>query len=616
MRELFSLPTSGELSLDRYTLEFLADALPHQIWMADARGHIFFWNQKWYASNGLLINKSKGLDWEQIVHPEDYPAMRQTWQNALVQGQDLLTEARLHTSEGNYRWQEIRGSVRRDIEGTILLWVGTVTESEERKQEELTLKAREENFHLFTELLPQLAWVTRSDGFVEYCNQRYYDYTHARPEQILGYAWRQLLHPEDYARVIATRHLSLAQGNLYDIEYRLRDCQAGTYRWFLTRGIPVYGDSNQIIKWFGTSTDIEEQKQIEENLRRSQERVHALMESAIIGIAVAEGQTIVEMNDALLQLTGYTREEVEQRSLNTSTIMFPEYTSRDQQALQELATNKQITPYETTYVCKDGSLLPALVGVVALPHDPQQTIAFVLDNSDRKELEQRKDDFMSMASHEFKTPLTVLRMQIQLLQKQRARGEAHNITPALAKMGSQVARLTKLTEELLDVSKIAAGKMTYAREQVDISKLLHELADTLHQMYPTHTILVHNAAPVTLIGDKDRLEQVFINLLSNAIKYSPEANSVEVDLHPSLETLTINVRDHGIGIPRAQREKIFERFYRAIASEQKALTGLGMGLYISAEIIKRHGGTIRVKSELKKGSTFSVTLPLVMPQES
>jgi signal transduction histidine kinase len=132
----------------------------------------------------------------------------------------------------------------------------------------------------------------------------------------------------------------------------------------------------------------------------------------------------------------------------------------------------------------------------------------------------------------------------------------------------------------------------------------------MHQVYPTHTIVVHGTATTSLVGDKDRLGQVFINLLSNAIKYSPGADTVEVEIHSSAEAITISVRDYGIGIPQDQHEHIFERFYRAVDPSTQAFSGLGIGLYLVAEIIKHHGGMITVESALGKGSTFQVALPL------
>jgi signal transduction histidine kinase len=122
--------------------------------------------------------------------------------------------------------------------------------------------------------------------------------------------------------------------------------------------------------------------------------------------------------------------------------------------------------------------------------------------------------------------------------------------------------------------------------------------------------VVRGAATTSLVGDPDRLGQVFSNLLSNAIKYSPLADTVEVDIHSSAEAITICVHDHGIGIPQDQREKIFERFYRVVDPSTNAIPGLGIGLYLVAEIIKHYGGTITVESAMGKGSTFHVALPL------
>ncbi len=337
--------------------------------------------------------------------------------------------------------------------------------------------------------------------------------------------------------------------------------------------------------------------------------------SNIIGIVSNEGEegVVVEANDAFLHMSGYTREEMRGRRLNMVGMTAPEDTHLFQVALHELATHGQHTPFETELVCKDGSRLPVLVGGVAFQDNPLQTIGFVLDNSARKELERRKDDFLSMASHELKTPLTSLKLQTQLLSKHLAKQGISSAAPALCRMEVQVRQLERLIGELLDVSKIQTGRLEYVQETVDLDELLQEVIETMQQMSETHTIVQRGAVPGSLIGDKDRLEQVFINLLSNAIKYAPDAPLIEVEVSRVAEAVTISVRDQGMGIPCEQREKIFERFYRAFDPSQRAVPGLGMGLYIVAEIVKQHGGTIAVQSDVGKGSTFAVTLPLAKP---
>jgi PAS domain S-box-containing protein len=428
----------------------------------------------------------------------------------------------------------------------------------------------------------------------------------------LGHAWSQFLHPDDYQHTLTVWHHALETGEPYEIEYRLKEGSTGSYRWFLARGTPVRDETGQITKWFGTCTDIEDQKRIEEALRQSQERIRALIDSNIIGIVSieAEGEVIVEANDAWLHMTGYSREDVRRRTLNLGKITPLEQAPLFERSIQELATRGQHTPIETEVACQDGSRLSVLVGGVTFGEHPHQIISFMLDNSARKELEQRKDDFISMASHELRTPLTALKLQTQLLAKQLAKQGIQDSVPALSRMEAQINKIAWLVGELLDVSKIQAGRLEYLQETVDLDALLREITDTLQQTHPSHTILIHGEVQTSLIGDRDRLGQVFTNLISNAIKYAPDAETVEIDLSASPETVTISVRDHGLGIPREQRDKIFERFYRVAGPQQKAVSGLGMGLYIVAEIVKRHGGTITVDSAVGKGSTFTVTLPL------
>jgi PAS domain S-box-containing protein len=400
---------------------------------------------------------------------------------------------------------------------------------------------------------------------------------------------------------------------MYEHEERLRNGQTGAYRWFLTRTLPVRDETGQVVKWFGTATDIDEQKRTEEALRQSQERASVLMNSNIIGINVIEGEQIVDADDTFLRMTGYTREDLRAGRMSVMRLTAPEDLARTRQAHQELATQQALTPYEKEYVCKDGSRLPVLVGGVLLQHHPSQAIAFVLDNSARKELEQRKDTFLSMASHELKTPLTSLKLQIQLVKKRLERQDLPDAAEALSHVEKPVGQLDRLIRELLDVSKIQAGRLEFLRETINLDALLHEVVETIEQMNGAHTIVVRGTPPLSLVGDKDRLEQVFINLLSNAIKYAPDAPLIEMDVSTSTETVTIRVRDHGMGIPKEQHEKIFERFYRAFDPSQRAVPGLGTGLYIVAEIVKQHGGTITVESEVGKGPTFSVTLPLKDP---
>lgn len=496
---------------------------------------------------------------------------------------------------------------------TLPRWKALIEHDGEQKRAEQQLKASEESFRVLAETVPHLVWTTEPDDLHEYTNQRWRDYTGSVTEQIQRWDHLQFIHPDDRAGTQALWQHALDTGTMYEHEERIRNGQNGEYRWFLTRAMPVRDDTGQIVKWFGTCTDIEKQKQAEEALRQSQERASVLMNSSMIGINVIEGEQMVDANDTFLSMTGYTREDLRAGRMNVMRMTLPECLACTRQAHQELTTQQSVT-YEKEYVCKDGSRLPVLVCGVVLKQHPLQAISFVLDNSARKELEQRKDHFLGMASHELKTPIASLKLQTQLLRKQLAKQDFHNAGTALSRMESQLNAVTRLVEELLDLSKIQAGKLEYAQETVNLGDLLQEVVNIVRQTQTTHTIAVQRAGQSPLlVGDKGRLGQVLLNLISNAIKYSPESDRVEININTSAETVALSVCDHGIGIPREQREKIFERFYRAVAPNQRAFPGLGMGLYIVSEIVKHHRGTITVESERGKGSTFHVTLPRKSP---
>ena len=592
-------------------LRTLVDAIPQFVWIAAADGSIIYNNQRLIDFLAITREQAQGTGWMVSVHPDDRQRVWEAWQTSIQTGVPYEVEHRMQDgSSGAYRWFLVRGLPLKESQGVIRKWFGTCTDIDDQKRAEQQLKTSEENWRVLAETVPQLVWTTSRDGLVEYFNQRWYRYTGSSPKRALGHAWSQFLHPDEYQHTLTVWHHALASGEPYEMEYRLKEGQTGAYHWFLARGMPVRDDTGQIVQWFGTCTDIDEQKRTEVALRQSQGRIRALIGSNIIGIVSVEGDVLVEANEAFLHMTGYTQEDIRRKTLNRMKITPWEYAAVYQRAIEEVNARGQHAPLETELICKDGSRLPVLVGSVIFQERPRRTISFVLDNSARKELEQRKDDFISMASHELRNPLAAVKMQAQLVQKRLERQSLHEAATALSRVEVPVKQLERLIGELLDVSKIQAGRLEYVQETVDLDALLREITNTMQALNPSHTLVVRGAVQVSLIADRDRLGQVFTNLISNAIKYSPDAETVEIDLSASLETATIRVHDHGMGIPREQRDKIFERFYRGTGSKQRTIPGLGMGLYIVAEIVKRHGGTITVESAIEKGSTFTVTLPL------
>ncbi len=252
-------------------------------------------------------------------------------------------------------------------------------------------------------------------------------------------------------------------------------------------------------------------------------------------------------------------------------------------------------------------------GVVAM------VITIIHDITERMSVERRKDEFISMTSHELKTPVTSLKGFTYVLQRRLTKQGDEQGLHYLARMDAQLNKLTGLISELLDLSRMQSGKLVFREEAVDLDELIEETVENVQATTATHHLLIEGRTGVQVLGDKDRLGQVFINLLTNAIKYSPGAENIIVHLRreEDLQQVIVSVQDFGMGIEKSHHQKIFERFYQVTDTEEKTYPGLGIGLYISSEIVARHHGRMWVESSKGHGATFSVALsPLPSREET
>ena len=227
----------------------------------------------------------------------------------------------------------------------------------------------------------------------------------------------------------------------------------------------------------------------------------------------------------------------------------------------------------------------------------------VTDITELKKLEQRKDDFIKMASHELKTPITSINGYVQLMlnifneaDEQRLRSSKQTIKSSLHTISKQVVKLTRLISELLDLSRIESGKLELHKTAFDLGALVEETVQDMRQTASKHAIILYNDFEGKVFADKDRIAQMLLNLLANAIKYSPDSDSIEVFTDNNKDLAIIKVKDHGIGIDSKDHLRIFERFYRAEGKSEQTFPGFGIGLFIASEIIQRHNGSISVES--------------------
>jgi PAS domain S-box-containing protein len=231
------------------------------------------------------------------------------------------------------------------------------------------------------------------------------------------------------------------------------------------------------------------------------------------------------------------------------------------------------------------------------------------DITERREIERRKDDFLSIASHELKTPLTTVKGYVQMMNRFMPEGSSDKFKGIVDKTSMYIDRLNNLITELLDVSRIQTGNIELHKEEFDFDKMVYETVEGMQAANKEHNIIIKGKATNSYVGDESHLIQVLNNLLSNAIKYSPDSREVLVYLSLVSNYLKVSVIDKGMGINIEDQKRIFERFYR-VNDIQQHFPGMGIGLYICDQIIKNHNGTLWVESEKGRGSTFSFTLPL------
>lgn len=227
----------------------------------------------------------------------------------------------------------------------------------------------------------------------------------------------------------------------------------------------------------------------------------------------------------------------------------------------------------------------------------------------RKEAERKKDEFISIASHELKTPMTSVKGYIQLLERSLDKGDIDTVRDRLHKVQNHIEKLNILIADLLDISKIESGKLKFNKKEFSFDELVGHILEVLQQTHPEVKLLHQGQVGAVAFGDEMRLEQVIINFITNAIKYAPDSTEVHITTELRNDEVYFSVRDFGIGMDRKHQSKIFDKFYRVEETSER-FQGLGIGLYICREIIERHQGTIGVHSTPGEGSEFYFSIPL------
>jgi PAS domain S-box-containing protein len=484
-------------SEERYRL--VSHATNDVIWDWELATNRLDWNEAVLTHFGCTREElGPTIDgWYSRIHPEDRDRVVSGIHAAIDGSQESwIDEYRFRRSDGSYAAMLDRGYISRDASGKAVRMIGSMMDLTERHRAEAALRESKERFEALADNISQLAWMADETGSIFWYNQRWFDYTGTTLDEMKGWGWRKVHHPEHMERVVERFSHHIAEGKVWEDTFPLRG-KTGEYRWFLSRARPIRDDSGQVRRWFGTNTDITAQLEVEAQLK-----------------------------DAL----------------------------------------------------------------------------------------RARDEFLSIASHELRTPLTSLKLQFQMTQRRIGRGDpsAHapeHVLKLVQQSNHQLARLGRLINDMLDIARIQTGRLVIEPSPVDAVELTREVVEHLGPHLAEAGAFVTLEAPERLEArwDRFRIEQVLANLLTNAMRYG-DRKPVTVRLRSHEGRVLLSVTDQGIGIPKEHQQRVFNRFERAISAND--VSGLGLGLFITRQIVEAHGGRIWLESEGPgHGTTFFVELP-------
>lgn len=433
--------------------------------------------------------------------------------------------------------------------------------------------------------------------------QRLYGYS---PEEIIGRSISVLMPPEksdDFAAIMD----QLKQGQRVEHYETQRMTRDGRRLEVSLTVSPLKDEQGHLVGASTIARDITDQKRMMEEVLFLSSLPQQMADAVI---ATDWQYRIRSWNEAAEVLYGWKREEV--LGKQAQEILPTRYVTSSSQAWQQQLQSTGSWKGEVVQQKRDGTWIPILASTSLVKDASGRVIGTVTVNRDiteQKQLEEQKDAFLAMVSHELKTPVTMLKAYAQYLQRVFKRKGDPQAAQLLVKLDAHVNKLNKLISDLVDATIIQVGRLRLTPEDVEVNEFVNEIVEEVQPTIPHHRLITELAASSTIRADKLRLGQVLTNLLSNAMKYSPHADRIVVKTAVTNETVTLCVQDFGMGVPPDKQGRLFERFYRVEEPGQPAVTGLGLGLYISSEIVKRHGGTLWIESEPGKGSTFCFTLP-------
>ncbi len=425
--------------------------------------------------------------------------------------------------------------------------------------------------------------------------------------------------------------LTFSSGGTYNIEYTIINPKNQKERVVVAKGKALFDDHNLPTRFNGTLQDITDETIARRALEEAEEWARLAAASVDLGTYNLNFKTgEMETSPRFDAIFGFKEKMPRASYVN---VIYP-----DDQYIRLNAHRRALKEgrifYEVRVIYKENSIHWVRVEGKVYYHtdgEPLRMLGTVLDITDnkqteeelliinkrleialaeQKDLQRQKDDFLGIASHELKTPVTSIKAYTQVLERILVKKGDVREADMMKKMDAQLNRLTSLIGDLLDVTKMNSGRLQFNDSEFDFNETLRFIIEDLQRTTEKHTVVEAFEEVGIIYADQERIGQVLTNLISNAIKYSPDGDTINVHTELKDDEIIVCVEDHGIGIPKEKLDKVFEQFYRVSGDKQHTFPGLGLGLYISSEIIKREGGRLWVNSTEGKGSTFCFSLPL------
>lgn len=474
----------------------------------------------------------------------------------------------------------------------------------------------EDRLKTIINLTPDIIYTLSPEGIITFLSPSFERITGFKKKQWIGRHFSELVHPNDkeQAEKIIKDWPRKRTVVLHELRIISRD---GSYK-VLEFTIASEIVNGKLIGKIGMGRDITRHKESEAKLKESRDNLEIILKNIADGIVVQDGNgKVMYVNDAVVRAAGCSsmntllKQKNLYQSLELKTqdgMKFKTQNLPNRRALAEGEDSEEIVNYRNMTT---GEEKWSHIKARPIKNNKGKVVTVVTiinDITQRKELERKKDDFISIASHELKTPVTSIKGYVHLLKKAHKPRDEH--VRYLEKVELQVERLTNLIKDLLDLSVIRSEKLVFRNEKFEFSELAQEVVDDLQRTNTTHRIMLEtNGIKKVVSADRDKISQVLANIIMNAIKYSPGSDKVKVKLLESPEHVGVAVRDYGIGISHDEKDKIFDRFYRTKDARAKTYPGLGIGLYLSRQIVVKYNGKIWAETKRDQGTTFCFRLP-------